>query len=304
MRRANAATVALLASGQPFEQFDMYTFTLASGFVARYVNCPFDVNYGGNTWLCSRTAGGVILDEAGDTPQRGDFTDGFAVGQWAIRIMPRDTDTIGNLPWKSAVRAGILNEAIMQVDRGIIAAWPSPPTLAITPVGILSKYFFGRVAEIDWGRSAVDISANDPRELLAIDFPRNFWTAECGYALFDTRCTLVKATFAVPTTINGIGNSNSKIMTTDAAHADNYFALGSALITSGDNTGLQLRIQSSLQLAGAIQLAAPFPFLITPGTTVTLYPGCDKQATTCTNKFNNRPNFGGFKDIPAPETAI
>jgi hypothetical protein len=40
------------------------------------------------------------------------------------------------------------------------------------------------------------------------------------------------------------------------------------------------------------------------GDTFTAYPGCDKTQNTCTSKFNNLVNFGGFPYVPVPEAAI
>ena len=34
------------------------------------------------------------------------------------------------------------------------------------------------------------------------------------------------------------------------------------------------------------------------GVPVTLYPGCDHSRVTCISKFDNRPNYGGFDEIP------
>ena len=56
--------------------------------------------------------------------------------------------------------------------------------------------------------------------------------------------------------------------------------------------------------AGAMSLMAPLPFTIEIGDQITVIPGCNKTVPTCTNKFNNVLNYGGFTEIPAAETAV
>lgn len=297
----NPALLALFAVDQPFEQFDLYTITLTSGLVLRYANCPFDVVYGGNTWLCARSIGGVLLDEQGDTGPRAHWTSDFSVGTWSVVVLPRPTDKIGSLPWLWAVRAGILDEAIIRVDRGYISAWPRAPTLSIVPIGIVNV-FFGRTAEIDFGRSSVTINMNDMRELLAIQMPRNLYTAPCRYALFGPGCTLDKSGFAVNVMVTG--QRGNQIVKTTASEADGYFSLGSMKFTSGPNAGLELMIRQSAYSDGQQTLIAPFPFDVENGDAATLYPGCDKTQATCATKFSNLVNFGGFPYIPAAESAL
>ncbi len=301
MKTASAELLALFASDQPFEQFDLYTFTLYSGLVLRYANCPFDVVYDGVTWLCARN-GGVVIDEEGDSSgPRAHWSSGFEVGSWQVTVMQREEDRIGVLPWGPAVRAGILQEATVRVDRGYVLAWPDIPTLTLTPAGIVNV-FFGRTAEIDFGRSSVQININDPRELLDIDMPRNLYTAQCRYALFSPQCGLIKEDFAEDVTVGAV-TSTQLFAFVGPAFAANYFALGNMVFTSGDNEGLRMMIRSSTA-AGELSLIAPMPFTVAPGDTLTIYPGCDKAVSTCEDTFDNRLNHGGFTEIPAAETAI
>lgn len=301
MKAANPALLALFATDQHFEQFDLYTFTLTSGYVLRYSSCPFNVVFGGNTWLSATATGSVVIDEAGDTGPRAHWTSDLEVGTWEVTVLPRPNDVIGNLPWLPAIRAGILNEATVSVDRGYIAAWPAAaPGSTIVPIGTVNV-FSGRVAEIDFGRSAVTINMNDPRELLAIDYPRNLYSASCRYALFDSQCSLSSSPFALNTTITSV-TSQSNFAGNYSDPPANYYALGNVVFKSGLNAGLRMMVRSSA--TSFVTLLAPMPFTIEPGDAITLFPGCDKTQATCQNKFNNLLNFGGFPYIPAAETAV
>lgn len=294
------ALLALFATSAPFEQFDLYTFTLATGLVLRYADALYDVVIGANTWLCGRS-GGVVIDEAGSQPTA-HWTIGFDTGSWAVTILPRSgIDMIGDLDFLPAIRAGLLDGATVSVDRAYVTAWPVMPGLKLTPIGTVNV-FYGRVAEIDFGRSAVVVNMNDPRELLDVQMPRNLYSAQCRYTLFDAGCTLNRDDFDSSALITGV--PGLEVLTTSVVAADDYFSLGYALFTSGRNAGLTQMIRQSTAENGMISLIAPMPFSVQVGDALTLYPGCDKLLTTCGNKFANADNFGGFPFIPAAETAI
>ena len=80
-----------------------------------------------------------------------------------------------------------------------------------------------------------------------------------------------------------------------------YFELGTLVFTSGENEGVSRSIKS--YAPGVINFVFPLPFDPASGDTFTVYPGCDKQMSTCGAKFNNLANFGGEPFIPVPETA-
>ena len=297
MKSANAELLGLFSTDQHFEQFDLYTFTLRTGLVLRYANCNFDVVYGGNTFLCARN-GGVVIDEDQDSGPRAHWTKGFDTGTWEVCVMPRDVDLIGDKAWTTAVRVGLLDEATVRVDRGYILEWPT--TISLVPIGTVNV-FVGRVAEIDFGRSSVSINMNDPRELLDTQMPRNLYSAMCRYALFDTGCTLTRASFAVAATVTSVVDDQA--LGINASQAADYFSLGEIVFTSGANNGLRNMVRQWSQGPALADLLTQMPFAVAVGDTVTLYPGCDKRTSTCDGKFSNLANFGGEPFIPAPESA-
>ncbi len=191
---------------------------------------------------------------------------------------------------------------MIRVDRGYVSAWPATPTLSLVPIGLVNV-FYGRVAEIDFGRSSVQININDPRELLDIDMPRNLYTAQCRYALFSPQCMLNAATFAKNVTV-GVVTTTQQFTISDTTEVDGYYALGNLVFTGGKNDGLRMLVRTSVGASGALSLLAPMPWTVAPGDSATVYPGCDKTAVTCNNKFNNKINYGGFPLVPAPETAV
>jgi hypothetical protein len=54
--------------------------------------------------------------------------------------------------------------------------------------------------------------------------------------------------------------------------------------------------------AGVFTLLTPLIYAPAPGDSFVAYPGCDKKLRTCTDKFNNRINYGGEPFTPVPES--
>jgi hypothetical protein len=78
-----------------------------------------------------------------------------------------------------------------------------------------------------------------------------------------------------------------------------FYALGELAITSGPNNGQRRQVHSD---SGGLTVPTwAWSQAILPGTTYTIYPGCDGLATTCRDKFDNTANFRGFPYIPRIE---
>jgi hypothetical protein len=87
-----------------------------------------------------------------------------------------------------------------------------------------------------------------------------------------------------------------------------YYDLGTVVSTNGANIGFVRTIKQYQPFAGngtfdILQFALAFPYPIAVGDNFTIFAGCDKIMSTCSNKFNNIINFAGEPFIPCPETA-
>jgi uncharacterized phage protein (TIGR02218 family) len=78
-------------------------------------------------------------------------------------------------------------------------------------------------------------------------------------------------------------------------------SLGTLTFTSGALAGKSYSIRQ--QTGGVFLLTVPIPIPPAAGDAITVYPGCDKQQTTCQTKFANLQHFEGFPYVPVPETA-
>lgn len=84
--------------------------------------------------------------------------------------------------------------------------------------------------------------------------------------------------------------------------SSSFFAQGVITFKSGVNSGLQRSVASGA--SGIVTLVERVPVAPSAGDTFHIVPGCDKASNTCSNKFGNLIHFGGFPNIPNPETVI
>lgn len=235
---------------------------------------------------------------------------GLDVDSWALTVSPFATDPITGLanpatilgqPFLSAIRSGALRGAVVDIHRAYWARWPVPWSSPLVPDYVLVDLFAGRVADTQAWRTSCIININSFMEMLTRPMPRNVFQAPCRHTLFDHGCTLLQSAFGVAGTVSTVVNSGS--FTTGLTNGAGYFALGQLVWLTGANAGFRAAIRTNTPQS-SIVLLTPMPYAVQVGDTFTGYPGCDKQQTTCSGKFANLANFGGFPYIPAPETAV
>ena len=89
--------------------------------------------------------------------------------------------------------------------------------------------------------------------------------------------------------------------------AANYYQYGQATWLTGLNAGLVSEInQSSAASSNSItfELQVRTGLTIQAGDTCDVAPGCDKTFATCTAKFSNGINYGGFNFIPGKDKML
>lgn len=81
-----------------------------------------------------------------------------------------------------------------------------------------------------------------------------------------------------------------------------YFAYGTIKFTSGQNAGYSTDIKSNS--TGSITFALPLPHPVAVGDTYTAIAGCDRNFSTCKNRFNNVIHFRGEPYIPGTDNMV
>lgn len=100
-----------------------------------------------------------------------------------------------------------------------------------------------------------------------------------------------------------LANGPDNVTLSGAPAADTTFYMqGELYMTGGDNSGHRRMVLSDT--AGVTTVWWPFPAAIAAGDTYILYPGCDKKAMTCAQRYANDRNFRGFLDIPRVQEVV
>jgi hypothetical protein len=258
MKAMSNTLATFLASKQGFVFADLYTISLLGGTVLRYTSADQPVVNAGLTFTRS-----PVITDHGVKQAIGVQVDGVE-----IELSDVGQTVVGGVPILTFIRAGGLDGATIKIERAYAPDWAT--MYGSGPIGSLIRYS-GRYSEAPGlTKTSVRIHVASWLELLNVSTPSDVYQASCANTLFDTKCALLRASYA---------------------------AAGVAA------AGLRRTVKTQ-DAAGLLTLVAPLPAAPGNGNTFTAYPGCDLSMSTCGSKFNNLLNFRGTPFIPVPETAI
>jgi uncharacterized phage protein (TIGR02218 family) len=216
-----------------------------------------------------------------------------------ITIMAGADDFLGGgtLTWQECISLGFFDQCTVEVDRYLAGpgGWYDTSNGAVV-------WFYGRVGDIDYGRTAIKMQV---LSLLATmnqqQMPRRVYASSCTHIFGDAMCLFNRASMEAAF-VALAGSTQYVINTNLVPNPINLYVGGDITCISGANIGTTRTIQN--QFNGAVYLAAPFNFPISPGDGFTMLPGCDHTINSCQNIFNNLIHYGGMPYIPPPELAI
>lgn len=126
----------------------------------------------------------------------------------------------------------------------------------------------------------------------------------CRYRLGDGGCKVTPLVTENLRSVSSLpGDTRSQFTCNVTQNANNFYSFGYVYWVTGNNAGLQMEIWTHTAPT-SIQLREKTPFPIQVGDTFNIRVGCDKTLATCTSKFNNSINFGGFPTIPAVDKVV
>ena len=285
--------IEFLQVSQAFIMADLFTVTLKNGTVLRYTDweMPLTISYGAPLVTESYLAGPPNFERGAISE-----TVGFEVATMEFTVAAWPTDLIYGVPILQTIARGDWDQALVQVKR----LYLDP---ALQPIGMFVR-FLGQLGELDEvTRTEAKFTAKAMTELLNMKLPKNLIQPGCFHTLFDAGCTLSKASFGASSSVEA-GSNVIKILCS-LTQATGYFDQGTLTFTSGPNNGLSCTVRSYVH-GSPSELRVTRALLAPPnaGDGFMVYPGCDKTQATCSGKFSNLANFGGFPYVPAPETAL
>jgi uncharacterized phage protein (TIGR02218 family) len=301
MKAASAATLAIL-EGRQYLLAELYDITLIGGQVYHFTNFQVPVTaavYPSSTKNTYQT---------GLTIKRGTLTQktGTEAANLELTITPQlDSPNypvlVAGYSILTSARLGLLDGATVQLSK-LFMNMPAAGAAFDTSPGAVS-WFYGTIQDIQVTRFNLLLKIDDYLAYLANQqMPKQLFGVGCFHEVYDAGCTLLKSAFTSSGHVTAV--TDRAHFTTNLTQADDYFDLGVLTFTSGVNNGQQVNVASYKNASGAIVCRFPFPSLPAVNDTFTIYPGCDKQQSTCTTKFSNLPHFSGNPYTPDPSTIV
>lgn len=120
---------------------------------------------------------------------------------------------------------------------------------------------------------------------------RGKFQRSCRHSLYSNNCGVNIDNFYIDATIDSIDGFDITVTVASGDdQADNYFR-GGVMEKDGEYTFIRKDVSNVLTVQYLIEG-------LQAGDTVQIAPGCDLSQTTCSEKFDNSVNFGGFPYIP------
>ena len=123
------------------------------------------------------------------------------------------------------------------------------------------------------------------------------YTPGCRVALFSAKCGVASAGFTQAHSVTAV--TSRAQFTCAIGEASGWAAYGRVTFTSGANNGAVRQVRA--QVGGVITLWEPLAVLPTIGDTCDITAGCNRQLSTCRDKFSNVANFRGFPTVPGDD---
>lgn len=161
--------------------------------------------------------------------------------------------------------------------------------------------FGGEVGEVIYGNPLREVTLEIHGKLNSNRFVDiEVYATHCRADLGDERCKFDLTDHHPAIEVTVVNDNRSFETTGPDVDEDHYWALGVVHWLTGNNAGLAMEVRESLVAGWAIELVTPMPFDIQVGDTAEIWPGCDKQLSTCRDRFDNVINFHAEPFSPEP----
>jgi len=156
--------------------------------------------------------------------------------------------------------------------------------------------FSGRIASVAFqkkGREA-QIKVEPLVTAQSKPIPNHTYQSLCNHVLYDDLCQVddTDVAFRLSTAAVTAESGNTITVTGSNANGAGYYT-GGWVESAGSSDRRLILDQTGEVLTLMLPFATP-----TLGTNVTVFAGCDHAITTCSSKFSNVVNFGGFAWVP------
>lgn len=170
------------------------------------------------------------------------------------------------------------------------------------------RVFYGEVTNCSSVGPIMTATAKSFGSMFDRKIPRLLIQPTCNFSLYDTGCGISRASLQHDALL-GTWNSATGVLVVNTvtlasvavtAAPIHYFANGIVEVGTGASRQQRWIADSLAQSGSNIQLTLSSSFVGTwaAGSTIKIWPGCDGRYETCSGKFANAQQFGGFPFTP------
>lgn len=247
----------------------LWTITRRDGFVMYITDHDADVTFGGNRYRADVgfTASAVVISSMSNANQSVELD------------VAMDDDGLKEADFRGRLYDGA--SCVLQAFNYV------NPTAGVMT---LFNGRFGRIKFTEHKHCTIEVQS-----IGAIDAPiaNETYSQSCRNHLGDGLCRVAIEQLAISIQVVEVLNRQDFIVDTLGNRPTDYYALGQLKWNTGNNTLVPVDIRtnnsSTLMVGMFYPLAAP----VEVGDRGRLYPGCNKQWSTCGAKFGNQLNFRG-----------
>lgn len=170
-------------------------------------------------------------------------------------------------------------------------------------------YWKGRIMSIDWPDPATaKLSCESVFTSMKRPGLRARYQRMCRHALYSEQCGVDKDDYAVTGSVSAVNAAYTVVTIPEAAdYDDGYFLGGFMALADGTLRFIAGHVGSSITLANPAPVLADLVGVggygedygeYYGGCGLVIYPGCGRDRDTCSDRFGNILNFGGWPWIP------
>jgi uncharacterized phage protein (TIGR02218 family) len=297
MKTSTSELRTLLHGSTEFGWSDLVTVTLADATVARWTDNPWDIPYGGNTYIAAGTGTAPILDLS-----KVREAIGLEVATMDVTIGCGTTAMIGGTSIRQLARQGLFDDARVEVAR----LYLTRPGVAVATAIVR---FSGVVSDYEADSNEVRLRVQSDIYQFEEVLPRHLIREKCVWAFGDAGCGIVRSTLVVSDTAEASSTATEIKYTSATLPPWGFqgFPGGVLAFTSGALSGLSRTIASYwsdvvINYDFYLTVSVPFPVAPAVGDALTVTPGCDKTYSTCLNAYANTTRRRGFDFVPPPDS--
>jgi uncharacterized phage protein (TIGR02218 family) len=160
------------------------------------------------------------------------------------------------------------------------------------------EIFSGILVKLDFDRERFEVDLKFKKKEVFFDseVPYRTYSTSCPFILYDGNCGLSSSAYTTNITEFTVAGSQNAVTVPSIAGSTGLYT-GGVLTTNNTETAYILKHDSG----GVLYLDTRITQ--TPSV-ISLKQGCDKSYSTCSVKFNNKTNFGGFPLVPPKNPSL